>query len=148
MRLVGRTQQSHPVHHPPPFGFVLVAYLFGRATLVAGALDDLVVDVGDVLRVTDREPRPLEVATQYVIGERIATVSQMGKSVDRRPTVVHGELARDAGGDLHQPPVGSVVQLQCWHGVQPRSGSATPLDQFRELRTRANFPRGHTICNS
>ena len=65
-----------------------------------GAVDDVVVDVGDVRDVADLEARPLEVAAQHVEHEREAAVAEVRRAVDGRPAHVHRHLARLARREL------------------------------------------------
>ena len=71
----------------------------GTALLV-GAVDDLVVDVGDVLDEADVEALPLQVAADHVEGQERARVADVDVVVDRRAADVHRDLARLARDEL------------------------------------------------
>ena len=99
--------------------------LLGRAALAVGAVDDVVVDVGDVRDVANLEPRPLEVATQHVEHEREPAVAEVGRAVDRGTTHVHAHLARLAERELADSAGGGVVEAD--HGlITTGNGSGRP----------------------
>ena len=53
-----------------------------QATFCIGALDDLVVDIGDVRNETYRQAGPGEVPAQDVVDQSGAAVTQMGRPID------------------------------------------------------------------
>ena len=86
MRNIGRTNNTELAHCFKPHGFALLSDIAPRATFFIGALDDLVVDVGDVGNETHRQTCPGEVPAKDVIDQSGAAVTQMGRPVDRGAT--------------------------------------------------------------
>ena len=82
MRNIGRTNNAELAHCFKPHGFALVSDIAPRATFCIGALDDLVVDIGDVGNETHRQTRPGEVPAQDVIDQGGAAMTQMGRPID------------------------------------------------------------------
>ena len=82
MRNIGRANDAKLAHCFKPHGFALVSDIAPRATFCIGALDDLVVDIGDVGNETHRQTRPGEVPAKDVIDQSGAAVTQMGWPVD------------------------------------------------------------------
>ncbi len=86
MRNIGRANDAKLAHCFKPHGFALVSDIAPRATFCIGALDDLVVDIGDVGNETHRQTRPGEVPAQDVVDQGGAAMTQMGRPVDRGAT--------------------------------------------------------------
>ena len=82
MRNIGRANDTELAHCFEPHGFALLSDVGPWATFSIGALDDLVVDIGDVGNETYRQTRPGEVPAQDVIDQSGATVTQMGWPID------------------------------------------------------------------
>ena len=82
MRNIGRANDAKLAHCFKPHGFALVSDIAPRATFCIGALDDLVVDIGDVGNETHRQTGPGEVPAKDVIDQSGAAVTQMGWPVD------------------------------------------------------------------
>ena len=82
MRNIGRANDAKLAHCFKPHGFALVSDIAPRATFSISAVDDLVVDIGDVGNETHRQTRPGEVPAKDVIDQSGAAVTQMGRSVD------------------------------------------------------------------
>ena len=82
MRNIGRANDAKLAHCFKPHGFALVSDIAPRATFCIGALDDLVVDIGDVGNETHRQTRPGEVPAQDVIDQGGAAMTQMGRPID------------------------------------------------------------------
>ena len=82
MRNIGRANDAKLAHCFKPHGFALVSDIAPRATFCIGALDDLVVDIGDVRDKAYRQAGPGEVPAQDVIDQGGAAVTQMGWPVD------------------------------------------------------------------
>ena len=72
---------------------VLLGDLRGTAAFFVGAVDDLVVDVGDVLDEADVVPFVLEVAPDHVEREERARVADVDVVVDGGAAHVHRDLA-------------------------------------------------------
>ena len=83
---IGRTNNPELAHCFKPHGFALLSDIAPRATFFIGALDDLVVDIGDVGNKTHRQTRPGEVPAKDVIDQSGAPMTQMGRPVDRGAT--------------------------------------------------------------
>ena len=86
MRNIGRADNPEFAHCFKPHGFALLSDIAPRATFFIGALDDLVVDIGDVGNKTHRQTRPGEVPAKNVIDQSGTAVTQMGRPVDRGAT--------------------------------------------------------------
>ena len=86
MRNIGRANDAKLAHCFKPHGFALVSDIAPRATFSISAVDDLVVDIGDVGNETHRQTRPGEVPAKDVIDQSGAAVTQMGWPVDRGAT--------------------------------------------------------------
>ena len=86
MRNIGRANNAKLAHCFKPHVFALLSDVGPRATFFIGALDDLVVDIGDVGNEAHRQTRPGEVPAKDVIDQSGAAVTQMGRPVDRGAT--------------------------------------------------------------
>ena len=93
---------------------VLLGHLGGRARLLSGALDDLVVHVGHVLHEGDVEAAPGEVAADHIEGDERARVADVDAVVHRGPAHVHGDLPRLHRFKVHLLAAARIVQLN--HG--------------------------------
>jgi hypothetical protein len=91
---VGGAFDADALHRLEPDPLALGRDVLPRAILASGALDDLVLDVGDVRHEADLEPAPLEVAAQDVVDERGATVAEMRRAVHGGTAQVDADLAR------------------------------------------------------
>ena len=105
MRDVGRTLEVDRVHRLPPHRFALGRDLLPWPVLANGAVDDLVVDVGDVRDQSHVEAAPFEVAAQDVVRERRPPVPEVGWSVHRRPAQVDLTPCRARGARARAPRV-------------------------------------------
>src|SRR5690606_4803484 len=108
------------------------------------ALDDLVLDVGDVRHESHVEPGPLEVAPQDVVLERRPAVPEMWRAVHSWAAEVDRHLARFAERELADLPRGGVVQTQ--HPASLRAAYCpTHADssacRARRLRPQRAVPR-------
>ena len=74
--------------------------LGGRLALLVGALDDLVVDVGDVLDERHLVAAEGEVAARNVEGEKRTRIADVDVVVDGRATRIHRDLSLFAGPEL------------------------------------------------
>ena len=83
---IRRANNAQLAHCFKPHGFTLLSDIAPRATFSIGALDDLVVDIGDVGNETHRQTRPSEVPAKDVIDQSRATMTQMGRPIDRGTT--------------------------------------------------------------
>jgi len=83
---IGRANDTEFAHCFEPHGFALLSDVGPWATFFISALDDFVVDIGDVGDETHRQTRPGEVPAQDVVDQSGATVTQMGWPVDRGAT--------------------------------------------------------------
>ncbi len=110
-RLVG-TQDPERVHRLPPARLELDGHLGLGPPLLGRPLDDVVVDVGDVRDVGHVEAAEEQVPAQHVEDERVATVSEVGQVVDRRPAHVHGRLSLSAEVEGAHGPGRGVVEAQ------------------------------------
>jgi hypothetical protein len=83
---------------------------------LGGALDDLVVDVGDVADVGDLGIAASEVAVNDVVGHERARVADVERAVDGGPANVHAYVLRVGGLELHLAPAQGVVDAE-GHGA-------------------------------
>ncbi|MEJ7720318.1 MAG: hypothetical protein WKF58_07635 [Ilumatobacteraceae bacterium] len=88
---VRRRLHVETVHRPEPHLLAPLRDLVPGALLASGALDDPVVDVGDVGDEAHLEAAPLGVAAEDVEDERHSAVADVRRAVDRRPADVHGQ---------------------------------------------------------
>ena len=77
------------VHGPEEFSDVLFGQFFNADTPFLSPLNYFVVDVGEILDVTDLVTQMLKVAAQYVKDYIAERVSHMGVGVGSHPTNVH-----------------------------------------------------------
>ena len=82
MRNIGRANDAKLAHCFKPHGFALVSDIAPRATFSISAVDDLVVNIGDVRNEAYRQAGPGEVPAKDVIDQSGAAVTQMGWPVD------------------------------------------------------------------
>ena len=82
MRNISRANNPKLAHCLKPNGFALLSDIAPRTTFFIGALDDLVVDIGDVGNKTHRQTRPGEVPAKDVIDQSGSSVTQMGRPID------------------------------------------------------------------
>ena len=87
----------------------LVGHLGGGAALLVGAVDDLVVHIGQVLGEGDLVALIGEVAADHVEGQEGAAVADMDLVVDRGAAHIHADLARLDGHELFLAMVLGVV---------------------------------------
>src|SRR5512143_592530 len=81
-------------------GDIFGGNLGGTDALFLRAVDDLVVDIGEIPHVRDVEPSSPKVALDQVKGHGPARMAKMGKVVDRHAARVHGDLARLDGDEV------------------------------------------------
>ena len=74
--------------------------LGGRAALLVGAFDDLVIDIGEVLGERDLVAARDEPATNHVKADERAGIADVDVVVDRGATHVHADLAGLDGLEL------------------------------------------------
>ena len=72
---------------------VALAHALVGNALGVGALDDLVVDVGEVVEVRDLVAQVLQVTPHDLARQRGADVPHVGLVLDRHPAHVHADLA-------------------------------------------------------
>lgn len=82
MRNIRWPNNAQFAHGFKPHGFTLVSDVCPRATFCIGALDDLVVNIGDVRDKAYRQAGPGEVPAQDVIDQGGAAMTQMGRPID------------------------------------------------------------------
>ena len=83
MRNISWANNAELAHCFKPHGFTLLSDVCPRATFFIGALDDLVVNIGDVRNEAYRQTRPGEVPAKDVIDQGGAAMTQMGRPIDR-----------------------------------------------------------------
>jgi len=78
---IGRAQYAQLAHGLEPHVFTLVSDIGPGATLGIGAVDDLVVNIGDIGNKPHLKTPIREVATQNVVDQGGPTVTQMGRPI-------------------------------------------------------------------
>ncbi len=68
--------------------------LIPRTILAISAVDDLVVDVGDIGHQSHLNTRPLHISTQDVVDQSGSAVAQMWRAIDGWATQIDAQLAR------------------------------------------------------
>ncbi len=86
MRNIGWANNPELAHCFKPHVFALLSDIAPRAAFCIGAINDLVVNIGDVRNETYRQTRPGEVPAKDVIDQSGAAMTQMGWPVDRGAT--------------------------------------------------------------
>ena len=114
---VGGALHTQLAHGLEPHVFTLLGDVLPGATLVVGAIDDLVVDVGDVGSEAHFEARIREVTAQDVVDQGCAAVTQVGWPVDGGATEIDADLARVAKRQGFHPLGGGVIEVQ--HSDKP-----------------------------
>ena len=99
MRNIGRALYPEATHGIEPHRFALVRDVLPRSVLTIGAIDDLVVNVGDVGNESHLDASPLEILTQNVIDERGTAMAEMRRAIHRGATQIHPQLAWFAHGE-------------------------------------------------
>ena len=125
---VGGPSHIDLLHGLEPHGLALVRDLLPRTVLTVGAIDDAVVDVGDVADQADLQPAPLEVPAQHVVDQGRAAVADVRRAVHGGTAQVDAHRAGLAHGELTYLPGGGVVQVQ--HGPQPTRSTCTGPEGF------------------
>ena len=121
LRVHGRLADAERVGVGEVFGDVFFRDFLARDALFVGALDDLVVHVGEVLHERHLVAAVLEIAAQHVEHDDRARVADVDEVIHRRTAGVHAHLA---GLDRHE------LFLLHGHGVE-QFHIQTPLtDEF------------------
>jgi len=97
-------------HCGKPHGFALLGNFCPRAVFPVGAVDDFVVDVGDIGNEVYLDTRPGEIPAQNVVDQGGSPVPQVGRAIHGGAAQIYGEvpgLAHCKGSDLLS---GSVVE--------------------------------------
>jgi len=115
VRNIGGALHAQLPHRFEPHVFALLRDVLPGATFVVGAVDDLVVDVGDVGGKAHIEARIREVATQDVVHQGGATVTEVGRPVDRGAAEIDADLAWVAKRQGFHPLGGGVIEVQHSH---------------------------------
>ena len=137
--LVRRRQAAQRVVRPGEGALVAHGQLPVRDVLVAGVVDDLVVDVGDVADEGDDVAAVLEPAAQHVEGEPGADVPDVRRGLDGGAAQVDADPAGDERHEVAHRPGGGVVQAK-GHG---RKGTGRrPLGRPGRGRPRGSGRRG------
>ncbi len=117
MRNISWANNAEFAHCFKPHGFALLSNVGPWATFFIGALDDLVVDIGDVGNETHRQTRPGEVPAKDVIDQSGTTMTQMGRAIDRGATQIDADRPRLAQCQRFHALRGGVVEVQ--HSDKP-----------------------------
>ncbi len=86
MRNIGRANNPELAHCFKPHVFALLSDIAPQATFCIGAINDLVVNIGDVRNEAYRQAGPGEVPAKDVIDQSGTAMTQMGWPVDRGAT--------------------------------------------------------------
>ena len=101
---------SESRHCGKPHGFALLGNFCPRAVFAIGAVDDFVVNVGDIGNQADLDARPGEITAQNVVHQGGSAMPKVGRAIDGGAAEVDAEvpgLAHCKGSDLLS---GSVVE--------------------------------------
>ena len=121
LRVHGRLADAERVGVGEVFGDVFFRDFLARDALFVGALDDLVVHVGEILHERHLVAAVLEIAAQHIKHDDRARVADVDEVIHRRTAGVHAHLA---GLDRHE------LFLLHGHGVE-QFHIQTPLtDEF------------------
>ena len=97
-------------HGRKPHGFALMGNFCPWAVFPVGAVDDFVVNVGDIGNEADLDARPGEITAQNVVHQGGSAMPKVGRAIDGGAAEVDAEvpgLAHCKGSDLLS---GSVVE--------------------------------------
>ena len=114
---IGRALHAELAHGLEPDGFALVGDIGPGTALAISAVDDLVVDIGDVRDKAHLEPSPGEIAAEDVVDQGGPAMAQMGWPVDRGAAEIDADLAWLAQGEGSHALGGGVIEVQ--HSDKP-----------------------------
>ncbi len=117
MRNIGRAQHAQLAHGLKPDVLALGGDVTPRATFFIGAVDDLVVDVGDVGNKPYFETAICQVPAQDVVHQGGSAMSQVGWAIDRGTAEVNADLPRLAQSERFHALRGGVIEVQ--HSDKP-----------------------------
>ena len=117
MRNVVGALNAQFAHGLEPDVLALVRDLVPRPILALGAVDDLVVNIGDVRNQTDLKTRIREVPAQNVVDQGGSPVTQMGWPVHRGAAEIDTDFPRLSHGERFHALGGGVVEVQ--HSDKP-----------------------------
>ena len=117
MRNVVGALDAQLAHGLEPDVLALVGDLVPRTTLTLGAVDDLVVDIGDVRDQADLETRIREIPAQNVVDQGGSPVAQMRWPVHRGAAEIDADFPRLSHGERFHALGGGVVEVQ--HSDKP-----------------------------
>ena len=104
-------------HRLKPHVFAFVGDLVPGATLALGAVDDLVVDIGDVRDQANLKTRIREVPAQDVVDQCGSAMAQMGWPVHGGAAEIDADFPRLSHGERFHALGGGVVEVQ--HSDKP-----------------------------
>ena len=100
MRHIGWTLDIQLAHRLKPHVFALVGNFFPRAAFFLGAVNDLVVDIGDIRNQAHFKTRPFEVAAQNVVHQRGSTMTKVGWAVHSRAAQIDTDFSGGAQSEF------------------------------------------------
>ena len=103
------------MHHVDELIRELRCHLFGRPPLLVGAVDDLIVHVGEVLRKRDLVATCNQPAANHVEADERARVANVDVVVDGGAAHVHADLALLDGLEVFLLVRAAVVDLHGWN---------------------------------
>ena len=104
LRLEVRSESVERTHVFPELKDVFSGQLLGRDTIFARALDDFVIDVGDVAGERDFVSDVLEITDDEVGDDCRACMTDVSEVIDSRSARVHADLLPLAGDELFLCP--------------------------------------------
>ncbi len=114
---IGGSQDAQLAHGLKPHVFALRGDVAPRATFFIGAVDDFVVNVGDVGDQSDLEAAIRQVSAQDVVHQGGSSVAKVGWAVHGRAAEVNADLAWLAQCERFHALRGGVVEVQ--HSDKP-----------------------------
>ena len=117
MRNIVRALDAQLAHGLKPDVLALIGDLVPGTTLALGAVDDLVVNIGDVRNQADLKTRIREVPAQNVVDQGGSPMTQMGRPIHRGAAEIDADFPRLSHGERFHALGGGVVEVQ--HSDKP-----------------------------
>jgi len=117
MRNIVRSLNAQLAHRLEPDVLALVGDLVPGATLSLGAVNDLVVNIGDVRDQPNLKARIREVPAQNVVDQGGSPMTEMGRPVHSGAAEIDADFPRLSHGERFHALGGGVVEVQ--HSDKP-----------------------------
>ena len=144
MRNIGWTQYVELSHCLEPHVFALVRDLAPVTVFAIRAVNNFVVNIGDIRHQSNLYSGPLQIPAQNVVHQGGSTVTQMRWPIHSWPTQIDAQLAWLSHFQFAHIARNGVVQMQ--HGSsleaqQDAKQSCAPIQLNRDERPRKANPR-------